>query len=380
MKKVLVVLLILAVAGGVFAQDLTWSGTVETGVHINKTDGADDVVVWADNDDGVQGIRAKLQAAITGDSWGFKVGIKNETTNWAAAGVPGLVELYNGYGWLDLLNKMINVKAGIIDDGVWTTKGDEDWGIATGSGVRIEVAPIEGLSVGAFLTWPKGDTVNAISKAATLEQFFNETAIGFSYTADVFYVSGGLKLDSDGDPMGTYFDFADSTIGDGDDAGTPTGTDDDINMKILIGFGYTGIEALTAKIEGNIWNLGEGDYRVMWFNETIAYKVMEPLTVGAVLTEKLFGYSDIPMYLKVKPYVEYSLNDTMSVGLNIPVVLWDGLESLAVNPWFKYAVGNASFKVGYTATSLAERTDNDVLLRPDSALNHDIQATFVWSF
>jgi hypothetical protein len=378
MKKVLVVLLILAVAGGVFAQDLTWSGTVETGVHITKKDGADDVLVWADNDDDVQGVRAKLQAAVTGDSWGFKVGTKVETSD---AAYKSAAQLYNGYGWFDLLGGMIKLSGGLIDDAVWTTQGAEDWGFATGSGVRLEVVPIEGLNVSAFLTWPKGDGSNAGSKTTTLEQFFKETAIGVSYTAEAFYVSVGAKLDSDGDPMGTWFDG--EAIEDGDDAGSPGGTDDDINMKILVGFGYTGLPALTAKVEGNIWNLGKySDYGVMWFNETIAYKVMDPLTVGAVFTEKLLGNSDlVPVYLKLKPYVEYTLSDAMTVGLELPVELWDGFDTLGVKPWFKYAVGdNASVKISYAAAFLAERTDSKVHVRPESALNHDVQATFAWSF
>lgn len=360
MKKVLVVLLILAVAGGVFAQDLTWSGTVETGIHINKQDGADDVLVWADNDDGVYGVRAKLQAAITGDNWGFKVGYKVETSD---AIYRSAAQLYNGYGWLDLLNKMINVKAGLIDDDVWTTKGDEDWGIATGLGVRLEVAPIEGLNVGFFLTWPD-DTAGVNASAtgsAAIGQFFQETAIGFSYTADAFYVSGGVKLDSDGDTAGA------------------AATDVDEDMRAIFGFGYTGLPALTAKIEANLEHLGNGDERDVWLNETIAYQVMDPLLVGAVLTEKLnntAGNAD-DLYLKIKPYVEYKLNDTMTVGAAIPVELQDGLNEIGVNPWFKYAASDtASFKIGYTAHIIPEDTDK---LR-ESALNHDIQATFVWSF
>jgi hypothetical protein len=359
MKKVLVVLLILAVAGGVFAQDITWSGTVETGVHIQKHEGQDDATIWAYNDDNINGLRAKLQAAIAGDNWGFKIGVKSET--WIVDD-PGSSELdrvliYNGFGWFDFLDKMINVKGGLIDDAVWTTRGDQDFNLSSNVGVRVEVTPIEGLNVGLLLTWPDGGA--AIDQNGTVEQFFKETVLGFSYTSDLFYVTGAFKLDSDGDG----------------------GTDKD--AEAIFGFGYTGIPALTANIEAHLSHLGGySDDGKAYIDETIAYQVMEPLTVGAVLTEELSntgGKSD-DMKLTIKPYLTYLLSDTMSVGLNLPAYLQDGFVGFDINPWFKYALGdNASFKIGYTAGIVTEKKTSGVVVRA-SELNHDVQATFVWSF
>jgi hypothetical protein len=384
MKKVLIVLLILAVAGGLFAQEVSFSGIVETGLQIKKDDGkAGKAGLWNDND-GV-GSRARIQGTYDADTYGAKVGIGTDFDPSAT------VSVYNAYAWYNFLNNVINAKAGLIDDGVWTTGGPEDWGLATGAGVRVEVTPIEGLNVGLFLT-NSGDISPFVGSGGgdIAGDFLKETAFGASYTSDLFDVSLTFKLDSeaddetvdnDGDNVADWVVHEDRKPGNAakpNYAGLTSPIDTDIAHEAILGFAFKGLPALTAKAEVRASALGAfSDVGTIWANEDVAYRVLEPLNVGAVITEYYYVNTDAAkLFLQVKPYVEYQVNEPISVGLEVPVYFQDKYTKLGLGgkPWVKYAFSDDAYIKAFY--NLDYRKPDGA----DAVTNHTVQLDFVVSF
>jgi hypothetical protein len=399
---------------------------VETGVLVDIKDAADDPAVSIHNDNDDVRSRARIQGTYDAETYGFKVGIG---TDFGAVGpgIENLVSIYNAYGWYNFLDGVINVKGGLIDDAAWNTAGAEDWNLSNGLGVRMEVVPIEGLNIGVFL-----NTGADKFAAPTAEQFFKETTLGVSYKHSLFDVSLAFKLDSDADyyaqdaggdlkaveqerlyqyviaqymaqyGASTEKDVLDNWNGPGNGvtkAEVLKDIEKDIaengyadffedwhidpfedfdNHQLIFGFAYKGIEALTAKAEGRIWGLSEfSKVGFAWFNEEIAYQILDPLKAGVVLTQYLYaGDSDIKPYLKFKPYVEYKVADPVLIGLEIPVWLQQDVTDIGIGakPWVKYSfTDDVYLKLFYSLTY----TDPKV---GDSTTDHAIQLDFVWSF
>jgi hypothetical protein len=385
--------LILAVAGGLFAQEVSFSGIVETGVRIQKKDDeAGRVDIHNDNDD-VRS-RARIQGTYDAETYGAKVGIGTDLGDNAEK----FVEIYNAYAWYNFLNDIINVKAGLIDDAVWNTGGTEDWDLSNGVGVRVEVKPIEGLNVGFFLTNSAGNTFGD----DVAGDFLKETGIGASYTSALFDLAVAFKLDSEVDGIaipdkavdflygylsgwgvygGNKEDFKDDLAGS---AGAGImGDDADAGIEAIFGFAFKGLPALTAKAEGHAYNLGQfSDFGFLWLNEDVGYQILDPLKAGVVFTQVFFvgdfkNDVEIDPYLVFKPYVEYQINEPILVGLEAPIGLQDDVLDfeLGIKPWVKYlfnenAYIKAFYKLDYT----------DPKGSADATTDHTIQLDFVVSF
>jgi len=354
MKKALIVLLILALAGGLFAQDISFSGHIQTGMRIEILDGADDIGVAANDDDAPVPIRADFTAAVDDGNWGAKIGFRADFD--ALDG--NHTYLHNAYGWLKPVD-ILKISAGMIDDGVWGTGGDYDGGVATGGGLRVEIIPIDGLNLGAFFSYPNGGIA-----AAKIGNFFGETAFGFEYKADIFYVSAAMKLYSE---ESTY----------------PIGKDTD--MKLIFGGGFTGIAGLTLRVSGGIEHLGNYSDDG-WFDvrEEAEFALSDVLKVGILLAEGLTG-PDGFCFFKVKPYVEFGVTDEFSVGADVGIVMGQanapfeiagkdsmGLASIFADIWAKYTIGGGWAKAGYGFTNYTKDYGD--------ALNHYIKLVFGWDF
>jgi hypothetical protein len=380
--------LILAVAGGLFAQEVSFSGIVETGVRIEKEeDKAGKVGIWNDNDS--VGSRFRIQGTYDADTYGAKVGVGTDLASRSIT-VGGTdyqtsdaftIYVYNAYGWYNFLDGIINVKAGLIDDGVWTTGGPEDWGLATGLGARLEVSPIEGLNFGLFVTNSSGTTQNIGG------DFIKETAIGASYTSDLFDVALAFKLDgegdnealdSDGDGKVDWIVDGDRKPGNAADPAYSSAADADIAQEAIFGFAYKGLPALTAKAEVRASALGKfSDYGTVWANEDVGYRVLEPLNVGVVFTQYFYADSDAgKLFLQFKPYAEYQVNEPISVGLEVPVYFQDKYTELGLGgkPWVKYAFSDDAYIKAFYNLDYRKPDSGD------AKTNHTVQLDFVVSF
>ena len=318
MKKALIVLLILGVAGGLFAQSVSWTGSVGTGLFIGFGENFDDVPVWAHDDDDGAGVIAKINGAYDADVWGLKLG----TVGRAGDGFD--LSFYNAYGWMKLLNKIITVRAGMIDDGAWSTGLEYDTGIAGGGGIRIEVEPITGLNFGAFFTFPNGGL-----SAGKIGNFFQETVIGAEYKSSLFRVDVAMALFSE---ESEYSNF------------------DNMDMRVIFGFEFTGVPGLTLGVSGGVDHLAEyADEGVFKIYEEGHYK-LGALKVGLVLGQKMTGPDGFVWFL-AKPKLEFAINSSFSVGLDVPLEFdtSDGFEFalFGANLWAKYTLGGSWFKLGY---------------------------------
>jgi hypothetical protein len=200
MKKALGVLLILAVAGGAFAEGLTLGGEINYGLGFNSI-GIDSVEDFAAafgkdserwqgqfrlngayvNEAATSGVKFRVQlrdaqfapnGAIPGITANYLTGVTydylNPDPDAVAAGylspIPSLTTtsasgsyffpelvpaIAFGFGYINLLDDILTLQGGIIDDGTFATSdailgGDVDEGLGT----QVIVRPISGLSLG----------------------------------------------------------------------------------------------------------------------------------------------------------------------------------------------------------------------------------------
>jgi hypothetical protein len=202
MKKALVVFLILAVAGGLFA-DPSWNGFVQTGTKFTFTD---DMKVEAFDDDG-QAVKAGLTFKNSGDDWSFEFGV-NSRVNAADGSTP--LTIGNMFGRVNF-GGIFQLSAGKGIGSAWGTGGKTDASIGAKNNVsyRLNIKPISGLDFGVRFGFPKGTGTSAVK----LADFFQETGIGAKYDAGAWDAAAGLNLFSEenADPVGlegnAYFGF-----------------------------------------------------------------------------------------------------------------------------------------------------------------------------
>ena len=156
MKKALVVLLILAVAGGVFAQ-INWTGDLRAGIAavIVDTDDADpafgnhyfndaygarfDIIGTYTNDSATAGFRAYIRGRADG----------NNNMRLQSGGDDGFyLHLYEA--WFKAMDGMITIYGGKLDQGgPFGTGGgiDTSFDIGGGAGAFVNVSPFAGLDI-----------------------------------------------------------------------------------------------------------------------------------------------------------------------------------------------------------------------------------------
>jgi hypothetical protein len=364
MKKALIGLLILAIAGGVFAQEVNFGGGVTTGLWIDIQDGADEIGVRGDDDDSGDAIHAWFDATYDAGDWGVALGSVAGFDSDPENAKAGSLEFYNAHGWMKFVDGMLTLRAGMIDPAVWNTAiytaAELDDNLSSGGGLRLEVTPIDGLNLGAFFSYPNGGSL-----AGKIANFFQETALGFSYGNDMFGISATLKLYSEED-LG--YREADS------------------DMKLIFGFGFMGIPGLAIGVEGKVDHLGAysdaGEIEV-W--EEVDY-TLGPLSFGVHAKEILLGHGDVSFSeFMAKPLVSYAVTDEVTVGADVPITMADigdglGFASFGVNAWLKYAfTGDVWMKLGYGFTSFQDNYGRG-LAGGAAALDHYIKLIFKYAF
>jgi hypothetical protein len=188
MKKALIVLLILGLAGGLFAQ--SWSGSVSTGARIDF--GEDTPIKSTADGDDDKAVKASVSYKGSSDDWGFTVGTsaKVDRDNNALGLTIG-----DFNGWVKFADMFkLTVGKGIGD--AWTTGDNTGGKVDNGGniGYRLEITPaaVSGLNFGFRFAYPSGKTA-----ATTIANFFQETGIGAKYSADVWNVAAGIDLVSE---------------------------------------------------------------------------------------------------------------------------------------------------------------------------------------
>jgi hypothetical protein len=193
MKKALIVFLILAVAGGLFA-DPGFTGSVKTGALFTFSDDAAYQARgkmsdgWRD-----EAVRAALSFTNGGDDFGVTIsGLATVPNNVDKAGAGGInIDAFNG--WVTFA-QMFTLTAGKGIGGNWQATSDVfDRNISSSNaGARLNIKPIPGLDFGLAFGYP-----NQGSNAKKFENFLKETGIGAKYDAGIFVVGTSLDLRSE---------------------------------------------------------------------------------------------------------------------------------------------------------------------------------------
>jgi hypothetical protein len=201
MKKMLVVLLILSVAGGMFAADVgegfTITGEVKSGFGVfsqdDEVDNGDDTYIRAWNNDAGNAFRFRLNFGWAGDVGGTKFRIQARDDN---EGV--YTTMAKAFGWVNLLDKKIVIWGGHGVDNIYGTAGVVDDNVdGEADLVRLEVRPIDGLSLAFGVPIPilggsiQQDT-NGDGKPETLD-YSNKVSLGNTFGASRF----GAKFSND---------------------------------------------------------------------------------------------------------------------------------------------------------------------------------------
>jgi hypothetical protein len=402
MKKALIVLLILAIAGGLFAQELTFSGAVKTGLKITADDvnNGQDIGVSFYNDDAGKALRFDLNGAYTNNNYGVVFGLRTDVNNGFG------VNVHNAYGWFSFVDGIIKVSGGIIDDGPWNTGGLEDYNDVKGNGLRLEIIPITGLNIGLVLRAP---VLNL-----NIKQFLSETAFGAKYESDLFWIAAGLILDSTADGIEGPVE-ATPLLGDiGGDTPVPaafdpvTGlfvpapliSDADHGLVFEAGAGVKPIPGLAVSVEAKAFNASKMNlYGYFILDEDVSYKLLsDKLTVGLKSYQYFWGSDwsknlsknpdtiDDPLkpYVKLTPYVGYDVLDTVNVGLSATFGFWKDVLDLefALKPAVTYQFAeNAKIAAFYNFRSL--NYYKDVSTVPDGRKTdkfNTIQIDLIWTF
>jgi hypothetical protein len=403
MKKALVVLLILAVAGGLFAQELTWTGQVKTGLTFTAVNDGDDdddndpdPTIEFFNDDADTATRFQLGASYTNGNYGAVFRLRADIASGTAVN-------YSAYAWGKFVNDMLKVSAGTIHDGVWGTGGYKNWDVG-GNGVRFEVTPLAGLNLGVIFRVP-ANTLKDIKA----EDFFNETAFGANYKSDLFSIGGAVFLDSKGDvnaqletieKAGLEDAFGDSykaaTGKDFSNRPTPTpdtgdaaDADDGKGIVAQMGVSVSPIPGLKISAEGRGRNLGDFDkYGYWWFNEQVTYQVLEKLEVAVLAKQFIFGKDlnvtlgtgskELKPHLQFIPSVGYDLFDNLNIGLEATIGAWQDVYKTELNftPGLTYTVGKGASVGAYYDLGI-KTPDYD---KADTVTTHQVHVEVIWTF
>ena len=222
MKRTFAVLLaVFAVTGALFAQEVTMSGELKTGLYMEQeTIGNKDPVAKGgmtnnDGDSGSAEGRLRLDLDSSYGNMGLRVRFQIEPTGLG----PFRPSWGYAYAYGHLFDEQLTISAGLLGDSPWGTGGpklrsdpesreyiaynDLSGDPYTASeglmGIRFEYKPsfVPGLNVGFVLNQP--DQVAIDTKEQTFGDVLGESVIGVAYRNDYFSVRVGYRFDSKAD-------------------------------------------------------------------------------------------------------------------------------------------------------------------------------------
>ena len=310
-------------------------------------------------------LKFRLNLDVADDVWGIEAGIGRGDEN-----APNRFWVYNAHGWVDPI-EMLKIRAGLIDPGIWGIGGEIDTNLANGLGIRFELSPMEGLSLGVFL----GDGSNGDPEQLLETYFKNMTAFGFSYAQeDLFEVSAAFRLLYD-----------ESNVGDEEDG------------EMIIGLGFYGVENLSVYVGVHMTNLiNDADvgtrialdvgYDV---TDQIWVGLLADLSMGTLIYEMDDGFGNVinvpvedARTLILKPKVSFAATEDITVGAELPVLLdftedAEVFSGIGLDLWGQYNIGNSWIKAGY---GFAFTPEDANYATGEAIVDHYIKLVFGFSF
>jgi hypothetical protein len=215
MKKILILLLTLALANTAFSQDLQVSGEIKTGIlwsqyenGLDKLDANSVPVGIGSKDDAGNGpgrFRINVDYLNHDINVGFKFRINWE--RWDDNNnqpVPGWAYAF-GYG--KFFDNQLTMSLGKLGASPWGTGGPEKYkeleAVSNTGGMRFEYEPafLPGLNAGLVLNGFNGTREEWV-KPMSLFHILEETVVGVSYTHDLFHARMAFRFDSEADGAG----------------------------------------------------------------------------------------------------------------------------------------------------------------------------------
>ena len=217
MKKIVILLLAITLsASAAFAEGLTLSGEVKTGVYWERKEIRDElnpevnpvetkIRMHSQNDDAgnYEGrFRLNMDYINAANTLGYKARIQWE--DWTnEKQIPEVWPYAFGYG--NFFENQLTMSIGKLGGSPWGTGGPEMWKeleATRSGGVRFEFKPAFDeaygkLNIGFVLNGPDSYTDAGLTRDPIILDLLKESVIGVSYTHDYFMIRGAYRLDSE---------------------------------------------------------------------------------------------------------------------------------------------------------------------------------------
>ena len=315
MKKVLIGLLVLAVAGGgVFAQEWQFNGELRAGLGMFFLNDDDDPLVGIVSE-ATNGMRADLRSRVqnadgtAGLDFLFR----------AQGGNPGSVSMPHAFGWLNFMDNMFTLQGGAIDDAAGFNSFDRMTGarMGEGAGLRTLIRPMDGLVLNFGLFGHPSAALGLEPNEYNEGQLRAVFAVRYE-DPDLFrFVVGGRTANSAFDQTSGFDGWTDDGVALGYH---------DHSSAAYFSFEYLGLAGDGMHIAASAFflNLEEfGDYGFMFFYGSFGHNA---LVDGMDLTAGVgFGMSQNEIhddfYLWIWGSVAYRLSDMVVPRLDLHYVM-----------------------------------------------------------
>jgi hypothetical protein len=360
MKRILLVFLFLAIAGGLFAQ-VTWGGSVYAGLGLTKV-GDDDLAlgIWS-SDIGSAVYRGQVNATYTNAD-----GTAGGTVQLRAQGNSSNLAISSpvAYGWMTFQDGFLKVLGGRISNSELNAVDSWYGGSLynTGWGLQTYLYPADEFKFGVGVKTGTGSNSNALSAGLKMDDLVGWLGL----TADLDTFSANAQLSAQKDDVNAVLSAAFSGLDDFDlDAYayfsglTEFGDAGELDAGVYVG--YSGVDKLYAYFDFNpIIPMASDEDMILIFSAGLEYEVSDVVTPGA----------DVEFVLQGGEYDGLFSYDTTYNKDN---------SFLGISPWLKFAASSrASITLGYTLgvdmSKIAPSAGNK------GGINHAAYINFAFTF
>jgi len=424
MKRIAVVLFAALAAGGLFAQEISLSGELKTGLYMEQeTIGKNEPLAKGgmtnnDGDSGSGEARLRLDFSSSYGNMGLRVRFQIEPV-----GLGPFLPIWSfAYAYGNLFNDQLTISGGLLGDSPWGSGGPKlrsdpesreymSYNALSGDayvssegllGIRFEYKPsfVPGLNVGFVLNRP--DQVAVDIQKQTFGDVLGESVIGASYEHEFFAVRVGYRFDSK----------ADAYSNEADEGGRLTYRLEERvlknfveGMRIWLNGDYYGIGCEQQKIQKSVGGkpvtvkLGAGEYFInwlywLWDTDNFTAQFYTGLGIYQSYNNKNFWPVERQEYqsLEFLPAFYYKFFDNLlqaGLGLGFGMEFGTGktykdsaYQYLTVEPQIRLNIGTGAYIAAvYNFTDkYAWFNDNDIKRRGEKSVKHAINIRAVYAF
>ena len=326
MKKVALTLASFVLGTSLFAEGLSVSGYLRGGFTDTTAAPKYTTDTWLDGDYFGGSSRIRVNIDYEKDFGG--VTFRYQDTGMSDFFDESTVAYAMAYA--NFLDGKIIAEGGVLTDRFTSSAGWEDTSFDGGKGVRLVVAPVEGLYLTAQAadnfaeTYANTDKEVIEGDAETGDIKFNEKLLAFTakYGNDDFFVTGGAAVAKKFYGSLGYTGVKGLTlvaegIYDSTDA-TKAYYDDNALTTIVLWAEYTGVENLTLGIDSYI-NLTKDDnddsLTFVTINPAVSYNFTKVISAALDATVNISSDDDVDTYATITPSLTFNASEKASATL-----------------------------------------------------------------